>query len=364
MLMRQGQGTRVELHDKRTLSLGGLEPFVGNALESCGFAMAELQTALVRHCHGGQFASVQIDGETVLTTALRKRRILWESWETPLSPSGVPTIAKHAAANAVSGLLDNLSLPLMLRQLPVDGEAFALLHDEAAHFRVLDRWQRAGLRTDGMFETWMQENFDHKRRKELKRQRARLSEQGDLQSQRLTSAEELPGYIDDFLRLEQASWKGGKGTALAQDAGLTSALREGLLPLFQNGKLRFWRLVIEGKAIASLFAFVEKGRATLGKIAFDEAYSKFSPGVMIIIDATADFFADSTIHVADANAIPGHPMIDRIWRDRLEMVNIMVAGKRVSAVTFKAVLLAETRRIALRKFIKSMYYRVKGGKAS
>jgi Acetyltransferase (GNAT) domain len=364
MLKRQEKRTALVFHDKGSMLLGGDCPHVANPLESCGFAVPELQLALASHCSGGQLVCAQSDGETLLTAVLRKRLLMWESWETPLSPSGVPAIAEHAADVAISGLLEGLSSPVLLRQLPVKGQAFALLQDKAAQLHVLNRWQRAGLNTQGTFETWMQVNFDHKRRKELKRQRARLSEQGTLQTERLTSAEELSSYIDDFLRLEQASWKGGKGTALAQDSALAAALREGLSSLFRNGKLRFWRLVFDGKAIASLFAFVEKGRATLGKIAFDEAFSKSSPGVMIIIDATADFFADPAIHVADANAIPGHPMIDRIWRDRLEMVDVMAAGPGVPEFKFKAILHAEMLRIALRRFAKSMYYRVKGGKTS
>ncbi len=364
MLMRQGQGIAVVKHHRRSLPQCGGFPLVPDPMESVGFAQAELQLALVQNLEGSHFVSVQQDGEVILTTALRKRPLFWESWETPLSPSGVPTVSERAAGSAIAGFLDGFSSPILLKQLPVDGRAFALLQDGAAHFHAMHRWQRAGLKTAGDFESWMQENFDHKRRKELKRQRARLSEQGILKSQRLITADELPDYIDSFLRLEQAGWKGGNGTALAQDASLTTALRDGLTALFKSGKLRFWRIVIDGRTIASLFAFVEKGRATLGKIAFDEAYAKYSPGVMIILDATADFFGDSSIELADANAIPGHPMIDRIWRDRLEMADVMVARPNVSTFAFKTALLAVTLRVAFRNFAKSIYYRFKGEKAS
>jgi CelD/BcsL family acetyltransferase involved in cellulose biosynthesis len=362
MLVRQSQNTVLKLLRKG--DLGPSQHGVFGLLEATGFAVPELMLALVKHGDGGLIAAIEQDGETVLTVGLRKRFGFYDSWETPLSPSGVPAIAARAATAAVQSFLDRTNAPVLLRQLPTDGKAFALLKEHAMHFHVLSTWQRAGLKTHGLFEDWMQTNFDHKRRKEMKRLRARLAEQGVLVTQRCEQLSELGSYIDDFLRLEAAGWKGGRGTALAQDTAMTAALREGLNALFESRKLRFWRITLDGKAIACLFAFVEAGRATLGKIAHDEAFAKFSPGVMVILDATADFFADAEVHVADANAIPGHPMIDRIWRDRLPMANVMVAGASVSDVKMKIVLLAEQNRLALRNCAKSIYHRLKGVKAS
>jgi hypothetical protein len=362
MLMRQSQNTVLKLLRKE--DLGPSQQGVYGLLEATGFAVPELVGALVKHGDGGILAAIEHNSETVLTVGLRKRTGFFESWETPLSPSGVPTIAAHAATTAVQSFLEKINAPVLLRQLPRDGKAYALLKEHAVHFHVLSAWERAGLKTDVSFEDWLQVNFDHKRRKEMKRLRSRLSELGVLKTQRCVKSSELSGYIEDFLKLEAAGWKGGRGTALAQDKAMTGALREGLAALFDIGKLRFWRIILDGKAIACLFAFVEAGRATLGKIAHDEAFAKFSPGVMVILDATADFFADGDVHVADANAIPGHPMIDRIWRDRLPMANVMVGGASVSGFKMKTILLAEQKRLALRDFAKSIYHRFKGVKAS
>jgi hypothetical protein len=140
---------------------------------------------------------------------------------------------------------------------------------------------------------------------------------------------------------------------------MAAALRNGLQALHRVEKLRFWRILFNGVAIASLFAIVENGQATLGKIAYDEAYSKYSPGVLIILDATADFFADPAIFLADSNAIPDHPMINRIWRDRIGIANVMVAGHRTGALRFAATLTAEKLRLALRKQVKTLYHKIR-----
>ena len=44
----------------------------------------------------------------------------------------------------------------------------------------------------------------------------------------------------------------------------------------------------------------------------------------MILDATASLLADPAIAFADSCAIPGHPMIDHIWRDRLELCSVLI----------------------------------------
>jgi Acetyltransferase (GNAT) domain len=171
-------------------------------------------------------------------------------------------------------------------------------------------------------------------------------------------------FIDDFLRLEAAGWKGSKGTAIQQQAKLVCALKDALVALHRTGKLRFWRITFNGNAIACLFAFTDQGRAALGKIAYDESFAKYSPGVMIIIDATASLYHAGDVALVDSTAIAGHPMIDRIWRDRLPMADIIVASSRVSAARFNLVVFALEKQTALRTYAKMWYYRMKGEKTS
>ncbi len=367
MLMRKHHDVKLRMIGTGDAGLADPKIVVAQPLESTGYMTHELQLALMRHLHGAQLACVKFDGAAAVMTALCKRTFPlphFESWETPLSPSGIPIVAASAAADGITGLLAEIGKPILFRQIPVDSKIFAVLKIEATHFHVMSQWKRAGLTTAGSFDQWLQDNFDHKRRKEMKRLRARLSEQGLLETRRLSDSSELSKFIDEFLRLESAGWKGNGGTAIAQDEALVRAFREGLTALFAEGKLRFWQITLDGKAVASLFAFVECGRVTLGKIAHDETFAKYSPGVQIIIDATADFFADPRIALADANAIPNHPMIDRIWRDRLPMANVLVASDAVSSTYFQSLVFLESQRLGLRETFKNLYYRVKGVKAS
>ena len=129
-------------------------------------------------------------------------------------------------------------------------------------------------------------------------------------------------------------------------------------------KLRFWRLALDGKPIAILYAVVEGEQAWLGKIAYDENYAKYSPGVLVILDATESFFGESCIKRVDSSAIPNHPMIDRIWRDRIAMADVIVAADSVTPRRFGLTIKALQLKQNLRNKAKLIFYKLTKRKIS
>jgi hypothetical protein len=337
-----------------------------DAIVPLGMSTAAMKCAIVEQAPKGELLAIY-DDTCAFTAAVRKRGfpfIRIEALRNDLFPITVPTLREFGARETVRHLLGSISQPLLLEAIPSDSELFKVLVSETPHVHVLSRWERAALKTNGSFDIWLSENFDHKRRKELKRLRNRFAEQGALVSQSLAPGEDIGPYLQDFLALEQRGWKGAQGTAVSDDTGLVDALRKGLHASHEKGALRFWRMTFNGAPVAALFAVVDKGQAMLGKIAYDEMWSKYSPGVLIILDATADLFADPSVEMADSNAIPGHPMIERIWRDRLAFADVMIAPTGMSAVRFAWSKNIEELRRGLRQKMKSVYYRVKGEQPS
>ncbi len=53
--------------------------------------------------------------------------------------------------------------------------------------------------------------------------------------------------------------------------------------------------------------------------------ARFSPGLQAMTDLTAALVADDTIRFADSCAVPEHPLMDHLWRDRLAMADVMIA---------------------------------------
>lgn len=287
-----------------------------------------------------------------------------ESVGSALTPCPLPAVSRLPSQEEARQFLNRLGVPLVLRGVPVDHPVTASLLTGAGHVRVLKTWQRAALDVSGSFDDWLMQNFDHKRRKELKRLKARLSEQGKLEFLDLKAGESLAPHMAAFLAVESSGWKGKRGTAINSDAEAAKGLSAGLAAMHAKGKLRFWTMTLDGRPVASLFALVDDGEAVLGKIGYDEAFSKFSPGVLLIIEATQALFAEEGLHLADANAIPGHPMIDRIWRDRIACMDVAIAGPAVSGLTFAIVSQFHGMKHALRFVAKQVFLRATGRKQS
>lgn len=283
---------------------------------------------------------------------------------TALTPCPLPSVSRRPAVAEAEAFLNTLAVPLVLRGVPVEHPVTQALLKAAVNVRVLKSWQRAALDLSGDFDAWMTGNFDHKRRKELKRLKMRLSEQGELVVDELARDGDLAAHIKALLEVEASGWKGQRGTAILNDRTAAQGLAAGLSAMHAEGKVRFWTLRLDGKPLASLFALVDGGEATLGKIGYDQAYGKFSPGVLLIVEATRCLFAEPGLRLVDSNAIPDHPMIDRIWRDRITCMDVVLAGPVVAGPVFAAVRHFHGMKDATRAAIKQIYLRLTGRRPS
>lgn len=279
------------------------------------------------------------------------------SLATPVSFYGLPHLGRYLAVPAMMALLRRLDQPVLLHSVPQDGAMWDVVTGSAARVAVLDSWERAVLRPSGSFADWFEANFERKRRKEYRRLQARLAEAGQLQALTFNGGDDIAAWTLEFLELEARGWKGRGGTALKADAGSTAALTESLAALAAAGKLRFWKLQLDGKPIAMLFAIVEAHEAWLGKIAHDETLSRYSPGVQLILHATEWLFAER-ITLADSCAVPDHPMINHLWRGRLRVADVMIAAPGVSPLSFMLTVQAERLRRRLRGLAKTIYNRI------
>jgi CelD/BcsL family acetyltransferase involved in cellulose biosynthesis len=335
-----------------------------NALQPAGFNSPELMFPILRRQENVKLATVTECENLLLAMPLVTKRFYSTNVTSPLLASALPHLTKTGAAPVLFSFLQAQTRPILMRGIPSDSPFFDTLKSQSHHFQVVESWQRAVLNPKGKFEDWMQTNFDQKRRKEFKRLRSRLSELGELSIHVLGGKDNPTPFVDDFLTIEAAGWKGRNGTAIDSDPNLSKSLHEAALGLHQNGKLRFWSLKLNGKAIASLFAIVEGRHAWLGKIAYDESYAKYSPGVMIILDCTESFFLEKAITLVDSSAIPNHPMIDHIWRDRIPMATVLVAPQTISAKRFDLIVKSENLQLQTRSYIRDLYHKIMGTKRS
>lgn len=239
------------------------------------------------------------------------------------------------------------ALFLHLPKLPADGPSCAALDrvlaaSGRAHYTVAEE-NRALLTGEVSAEAYLEASMSAKKRKELRRQHNRLAEEGALAFERVEGDAGLAQWSAEFLALEAAGWKGAGGSALASAAKTRALFEQSLAGAAAAGRLERLALRLDGRAIAMLANFITPPGAYSFKTAFDEDYARFSPGMQLQLENLA-LIERPDVQWADSCAVEGHPMIERLWRDKRRMIsrNIAIGGSARRAL-FGLLMAYETR---------------------
>lgn len=253
-----------------------------------------------------------------------------------------------AWADARSGL----STFLHLGGCPAASPALAALNSVCARTNrassIVHREERAVLHHGPSPEAHLAAAASKKRRKDWARRRRRLEEEGELQFSCRDDAEGLESWIDEFLRLERAGWKGDEGSALASDPRTEAMFRASLTGAAGAGRLQRLAFHLDGRPVVMLANFLAPPHAFSFKTAYDEDLARFSPGVLLQLENLALLDRDD-IALTDSCAAPDHPMIDHIWRDRREIVKVSIPiGGRLRRIAGSILTGIEGRRLEKR----------------
>ncbi len=170
-------------------------------------------------------------------------------------------------------------------------------------------------------KTGFEAGIDKRRRKEWARQRRRLEELGGLQSR--VGADSAA--IEAFLTVENSGWKGVRRSALAAHAERAAFARETLARFAARGALEIHALALKDEPIAAAVVLRSTHRAFYWKTAYDERFAAFSPGVQATLDLSRRLERDPDVTLVDSCAVADHPMIERAWRDRIELVDLALS---------------------------------------
>jgi hypothetical protein len=126
--------------------------------------------------------------------------------------------------------------------------------------------------------------------------------------------------------------EGRAGSALAAEPGTAAFFRTALAGAAAEDRLDIRRVDLDGRPIAMLVNFLTPPGAYSFKIAFDEAYGRYSPGVLTEID-NLDILDRPEFDWMDSCAAADHPMIGSLWAGRRAIVRVSVplggAGRRL-----------------------------------
>jgi CelD/BcsL family acetyltransferase involved in cellulose biosynthesis len=236
--------------------------------------------------------------------------------------------------------------------LSIDGPIATALEAECAkqcrRHALVHRQERALLERGLSPSEYLETHVRGKKRKELRRQHNRLGESGALVFERSESADGLDRWIDEFLALERAGWKGANGSALDCADETRMLFRNALSGAASAGKLERLTLRLDGRAIAMLVNFLCAPGSFSFKTAFDENYARFSPGVLLQIE-NLKLLERNGIAWCDSCAAQDHPMIDSLWAGRRGIGRWSIAiGSPLRRAAFAALVTAEQVKARMR----------------
>lgn len=271
----------------------------------------------------------------VLPVATRRKRgvaLAVENWDQRARALGEPLVRGGEERDfwraALPVLAQAPGLYLRLSALDAESAATRALYEVAAALRrpvyETRRYERAVLHGGVSAAEHVAAHMRGKVLKEHRRLRARLEERGGLVFERLAPDGDVAAWTDDLFRLEASGWKGRDGVDAGAEPATEACFRTMIRDAHAAGTLDFHRMTVGGVPV-SMLANLERGdEAFQLKIAYDEAWASFSPGVLLEMAYLAHALDVRALRRVDSCARAGHPMIDRIWPARRSIVSLAI----------------------------------------
>lgn len=214
-----------------------------------------------------------------------------------------------------------------LPDMPSDGVCTVALRAATnGKLQLVDSFERAVLlRAEATAEDYIASSASAGSRKDWRRLYRRFSERGEVEIRSLQLGADAQPWIDDFLKLEGAGWKGRDKTAMASDPAAAAFFRTMANAAHARGALHMVGLFLDGHPAAMQCNLFASGQGFAFKVAFNEQWAAFSPGVLLEVEAIRDLYRRSGFVSMDACTGRDHPLMGRIWRDVRRIERLRVA---------------------------------------
>jgi CelD/BcsL family acetyltransferase involved in cellulose biosynthesis len=255
-------------------------------------------------------------------------------WTHPFAPLGTPLVDRDATVEVATAFLGAIAgdaalpklllLPLLADTGPVAGALRSASEKLGGAQAAFGAHRRAALDLAAGRPRDLDEVIGAKRMREARRLRRRLGEVGRAEFAVARAPSHVAPALQRYLALESQGWKGAAGTALVQSAAHRGFAESAFDALAHRGEATVGELTLDGRVVASVIALRSADRVWSWKMAYDEEIARFSPGLQAMTEVTAALLADETIRFVDSCAVPDHPLMDHLWRDRLAMADVMI----------------------------------------
>lgn len=286
----------------------------------------------------GEVVALTVERRGVLQACLplRKRRrrwhgvpvTVWSAWDPVGTPLVVPDDPEGALSDAVTLLAvrGSGSHLLLLEWLPVNGRVteaveVATRGRRPEWFVPVESTRPLMRRREG--GEYLQATLGGGRASDLRRRRRRL-EEALAAPLVLRDRGDDPGAVDSFLALEASGWKGRAGSALVCLPGRAEFFRDVCAAYSAQQRLRMLSLEAGATTVAMRCDLRSAGAAFGLRMTYDERVARYSPGVLLEIDAVRAFH-DSRDEWMDSCTNHDNSPQCWLWPDERTFTSTLVA---------------------------------------
>jgi hypothetical protein len=288
----------------------------------------------------------------------------WSLWKYNHCPLTAPLIREQCAREVMDALFGWLSSRetncqlLELRHVPGEGILNQLLVDQfhALEMRpfIWEWFTRALFKPMGSVDQYMSAALSGKHRKAFRRRAELLAELGEVEYTLPDRAAAIDGWIDSFLRIEAGGWKGREGSAMACRESDRRFFTEVVTTAFGRGQLVMPAMLLNGKPIAQNCYFTAGRGAFHFKPAFDEEYSRFSPGFHMECEMIRHLHGRPEIEWLDSCTTPTNEMYNRLFLSRRTIQSLLVPVRQgVAGLVASTIPLLRNLKLTARSLFES-----------
>lgn len=174
-------------------------------------------------------------------------------------------------------------------------------------------------------------------RKKLRQDWNRLSALGRVEVVNDRDQADVRAAFEEFLTLENSSWKGEAGTALLSDPKDAAFVRQLIGNLAEKEGASVVLLLLDGQPIAGQVVLYCGATAYTWKTAYRADYAKYSPGALLVDKVTELLFEMPAIETIDSCS-DGTGFMARLWSGRRPMADLLleVGPRRSAGFVFEA----------------------------
>lgn len=216
-----------------------------------------------------------------------------------------------------------------LRTISGDGAILRSLQacafSQRSPLHISELYTRALLELGGSGEQYIRSSIGGDHRRSYARKKRQLSARGNMKVSLLGLGDSVDGWLKDFLQVEASGWKGKTATAMACHNADRQFLTDISQEAFVRNRLMMITMKLDDKPIASHVGIYAGDGAFAIKIAYDESFGQFSPGILLELEAIHELHQQRPrpCQWVDCCSAADSMVMKRVWKQQRTIVSVI-----------------------------------------